>query len=400
MTTDKTSYHTERRHARHSASAAHRWAGTPDGEQGCPLAVRLSQDIPRTSSPAAEAGTEAAEIAEHCLLKDRPAPDTHPELQHYLDEIRLRKELGGYSEMHPEFNLKVEISEALLEDPDSWEVGGTPDIVLIDPKNKRLWVGDLKWGMKLVKAWENQQLRMCIMGVLQYCCNMGWGLEGWELEGTICQPRVYPGVSNWRIDQASEDFFHDSVAHYKAALRRNRDKNAKACAGDWCTFCPAGDNGKCPLQEDALLAAIPDDGIDPKVAAEEMPIERIAELFKAKKVVDGFFKHASKRLFSELEKGPSEALGLKLAASNVKSAWKKGKEVEILEAAKAKGVDMQKPGIQLRTQGEGKKELGKEFVAEWTEKPSPKPIIVPITDKRLPWQGGIDLAAIPDDNDG
>jgi len=356
----------------------------------------LSEGIQRTTSEAAEAGTRAAEIVEVCLNEGTNVPESHAHLQIYLDEIRLKSEFERYKWFRPEFSLEPWISKALGEKPGSGEVGGTPDGLAIDYEGLKIWVVDLKNGQMLVKATDNAQLRLGLLGALQKVSDEGFRLDGWELSGTIIQPKIYPGTFTWKIDQPSEDFFWDSVAHHKAALVRNRDPKSQPCPGDHCTFCPAGGANKCPAQTKAVLAAIPDPEIDPVKSAEDMPIEKLAEIFKAKTLINKFLETAGKRLAKELDAndGILKSCGIKKVRTNGRRGWKKDAVEAIVKAAGAQGEDLVEQKLIGLT--DAQRIVGKAFVDKWTEKSRGGTAIVDINDKRLPYSGGVDLNAIPD----
>lgn len=167
-----TEAHTERAHAKLSPSASGRWSE-------CPGSVAMEMQVgERPSSPAANEGTAAHELAAHCLdtgldvarhlgrkidiRSDTIFTDAKPDENHIwevtaemvqcvTDYVKLVRKLGTPpSEMVIEKKVR-----AKQIDDDCW---GTADAVIYQPGEKHLHVVDLKYGRGVVvEAVDNTQ---------------------------------------------------------------------------------------------------------------------------------------------------------------------------------------------------------------------------------------------------
>lgn len=181
-------------HAILSASASHRWLA-------CPGSVRLTRDLPDTSSVYAEEGTRAHELAALCLSREwdttaLPAyaeaaegeewglypPEMRGHVQSYLELVRAIPGVR-HVEMRVDFGL--------------WAPGGfgTADALVVAERTAH--VVDLKYGQGLrVEATANPQLMLYALGAYA-AFDWLYGIDRWEL--IIHQPRL-DHVDTWAID--------------------------------------------------------------------------------------------------------------------------------------------------------------------------------------------------------
>lgn len=148
-------------HAKLSASGAHRW-------MNCPGSVKAEAGYGDNSSPYAQEGTNAHELADHCLINDVDAEfyvgdgtfgvDVTEEMaenvQKYLDYVRS---LPG--DLHSEQRVEF----------DTWVPGGfgTADAVVVH--EGKCTVADLKYGKGVpVSAEDNPQLKLYALGVYSH----------------------------------------------------------------------------------------------------------------------------------------------------------------------------------------------------------------------------------------
>jgi len=197
-------------HAKLSASGSPTWSN-------CGASLRISEGIKEAPSDFAAEGTEAHDVAEKCLLSGENAPDTHKELQIYLDYVR---ELPG--------GLMVEERVEF----DEWvpEGFGTVDALILH--GDTAYVVDLKWGKGIrVDAEENSQLSLYALGALQRY-QFDYGIEKVVL--AIVQPRL-DHISGWETTAGALLEFGEHIKE-RAAIALSDDAPAtpseKAC--QWC----------------------------------------------------------------------------------------------------------------------------------------------------------------------
>jgi len=197
-------------HAKLSASGSSTWSN-------CGASLRISAGIKEESSDYAAEGTEAHAIAEKCLLSGENAPDTHKELQVYLDYVR---ELTG--------GLMIEQRVVF----DEWVPGGFGTVDVLIVHGDTAYVVDLKWGKGIrVSAEENSQLQLYALGALQRY-QFELGIEKMVL--AIVQPRL-DYISEWETTAEELLEFGEHIKE-RAAIALSDDAPAtpseKAC--QWC----------------------------------------------------------------------------------------------------------------------------------------------------------------------
>ena len=211
-------------HSTIGASSMHRW-------KNCPGSVRMSKNIPNSSSEYAEEGTKAHELAaQHLLNPEAPLECT-------LEMFNAIKLYGQ------------EVEEVFTPDSDLWVehrfdlsrlhpgLFGTADAVVYNPKTKALFVFDFKYGAGVpVEAENNEQLLYYALGAL-----LTLNLPVETVEIVIVQPRCpHPDglVRRWNIPDAPI-FMLDFAADLTDAAKRTTDPKAPLNPGDWCRWCPA-----------------------------------------------------------------------------------------------------------------------------------------------------------------
>ena len=286
-------------HAKLSPSAAERWIN-------CPGSFHLSTYFPETSSPQAQEGTLAHELAEILIAhrvenqdkkiaKHKEKVDAfyqlHPELtesyagmrkyiEPYVDYVWA--EFTKIQERDPAAFLtterKVDFSDIV---PEGF---GTSDVVIIG--DNQIEVIDLKYGKGVeVFAKDNPQIRLYAIGAVNEF-SLVYDFE--DAKMVIYQPRR---------DHVTED--HMAVADL---LAWGRETVAPAAAealsehpsyhpGAWCDshFCPAA--GACKARAQYALGIARHSGKDPALLTDEEisdALGRIAELTKWSKKLETY----------------------------------------------------------------------------------------------------------------
>ena len=237
--------HSERAHARLSASGSTRWIN-------CPASPALEEGIPEETSCYAEEGTLAHELSEAILCLDlgfmtmalyKNKIEAIKADKYYCQEMwdEVAKYVTYVKEQFKEAkrqdkNAKILIEEKL--DLTEWIPGGfgTSDVIIIC--NQGIEVIDLKYGKgKAVYADNNTQLMSYgrgAMKVAEKICTFA------KVSLTIVQPRL-DNISRWSLSTKELREWGEKVLKVKAVETENPD--AKAVAGDWCQYCKA--RAKC-----------------------------------------------------------------------------------------------------------------------------------------------------------
>jgi hypothetical protein len=224
-------------HALLGASKAHRW-------MRCPGSIALEAELPDISSPHAEEGTRAHEMASAILEKQSFSTDDSAMLEAvitYTDYVR--REAEGH---HLLVEQRVDYSDVI-------GVGnsfGTSDAIIL--AGDTIKIIDLKFGMGVrVDATENEQLMLYALGALET-----FGVTGHYTKAklVIVQPRL-DHISEWEVSiEELQSFGEDARWHAQLALDiyEGRVETVLRPSAAACKFCKAKAN--CP----ALLAHVQD----------------------------------------------------------------------------------------------------------------------------------------------
>lgn len=241
--------HGDREHAEAGASSCYRWSNC----QGCLNAVRKANP-PRRTTPDAERGTAAHEVAHACLLSSQDAVEWIDRtvsnvlidekiadgVQKYLDLCRSLMGDGVECFTERKFSLKK------LNPPRP--MFGTADFVALDRRQRKVTIVDYKNGFLPVEAQGNVQLKYYVVGVL-LSLPEDTGVQ--DIEVFIVQPNGF-GLDVKKATYKVGEIISWSFELLKAA-KGTMDPNAPLTAGPWCKFC--GIEGQCATQAEANMDA-------------------------------------------------------------------------------------------------------------------------------------------------
>lgn len=349
-------------HSPLGASSYSRW-------RACPGSVRLSRDVPKTTSSYAEEGTRAHEIAAAILLGDLSAWDSCDDnnfeaIETYIDHVTaIRSNKPTWEAVEKKFNLTA--YHPLLF--------GTADYTAYFEKSKALYVIDYKNGQGVaVEVEKNAQLMYYALGVMH---ELKFPIK--EVWLTIVQPRCYHADGPVRICKIDVSDFFDFAASLIEDAKKTESPHAPLNPGNHCRFCPA--QGVCPsIHQKSLTLA-------KEVFANQLPYSpgKLAECLNALPMIEGWAKSVREFAYREAEAGRVPP-GFKLVEKRASRKWKDG--IEKVDTVKMFGVPNSALYDQkLKSVAAFEKLLPKSshpILADWVLKESSGKTLVPVSDNR------------------
>ena len=350
--------HTARAHAKLAPSSAHRW-------MNCSGSVKLSEDIPNTSSIFAAEGTAAHHLCEHCLeTGDDPATfldqwidiKTSDDDRRFVDldeppeeDMRffpVTEEMADAVAMyvgHVKSLVEAAKGEVLVEAEQRLDmrhineaIFGTGDATVMDIEARHLHVVDFKYGAGVaVDADENPQIMLYAAGAARRHHNHT--VE--RLTVTIVQPRGqhskgpirsfgFAVIDLWEFEDAIRDGALRTEMAAAAYDCTDRDSWAAKYlhAGEWCRFCPA--YGLCPVaRQDAYDAAMYEDDGKTLLDPEKMTLEQLSEALTRRERIKNW-ADAVAALGHKVAESGQQIPGFKLVAKRAIRKWKNAAEAE------------------------------------------------------------------------
>lgn len=282
----------EKAHSQIGASSLYRWSK-------CPGSVRVSKNIPSSTSKYAEEGTIAHDVASRILLKQIPPGAAIPEFENYPD---MREAVRTYVERVTDLihTDKHEKDVVLIEHrfhlksihPDAF---GTGDAVIYKHLHKTLYVLDYKHGKgHVVEVRGNPQLKYYGLGALLSLPD----LRPQWVQCEIIQPRAYHEDGPIRADKFPSFDLLDFALELKKYILATEDPNAPIVPGDHCHFCPAV-KYECPIiQEKAVQAA--KNVFAPQVSYDPEKLSASLDLLPA---IEAWIKGVREFAYSEAQQG-------------------------------------------------------------------------------------------------
>lgn len=371
--------HSGRAHALLSPSGSHRW-------MHCTPSARLEESLPESTSPAAEEGTVAHELAEYALeayLKGEYVP--------LLDELPTPKHIAANQYYSPEMDKyvtdyicyvcdiyeMVQDAEMHIErkfDLTSYvpECFGSCDCDIVG--EKVLNIVDLKYGKGVqVDAKDNSQLMMYALGVLRTLSPKRQA----EIE-TVRMHIAQVRLGNYSIfEMTARDLTHWGIHVLRPTAEKAFAGQGATVVGSHCKFCKF--KAQCRAQRDALVNDFEECG-NPKA----LTLDEIADLLTKVDMYSDWLSSVKSHALSEALAGKN-LKGWKLVEGrSVRTITDEEKAVEILVGMGYTEEELK--NHKLKGIGDLEKKIGKKALAvslcDILVKPKGAPTLAPESDKR------------------
>lgn len=358
------------KHALLSASSSARWIN-------CPPSARLCEDCEDEPTPYALEGTDAHTLCEFLVRKALGQDVQSPieNLSFYNEEMQncaddycqyVQEQLMALKEHCPDPEVQVE----LRLDYSRWVPSGfgTGDCVIV--ADGIIQIIDFKYGKGVeVSADRNTQMMCYALGALDtfeglYDVN--------EIRMTIFQPRLH-NVSEWAISKSELLRWAEDVLKPRAELAYKGE--GEQAAGAWCRFCKIRSTCRKRAEANLMLARY-DFQPGPELTYEEIGIilGKLDELVKWAEDIKTYALEAA--LAGE------EIDGWKVVEGRSNRVFTDKETVAQLVSAEGKDpFKHELLGITDMEKLLGKKHFT-ELLCDYVYKPTGKPALVPITDKR------------------
>lgn len=389
------------KHALLGASSAHRWLN-------CPGSARLTENMPDTTSPYAEAGRLAHEIAElkarQYFIETLPKRSYNAKLKKLKESEHYDKSMDGSTDEYldhlkaramsyptaPTVALEVQVDFSDIV-PGGF---GTADCIMIG--NGMIDVVDYKNGSGvIVEADNNPQMMLYAWGALNYFRPI-FGDSIHAIHMSIVQPNA-GGVREWVIWEPDLRTWANVYACERA--ERAWRGEPEFHAGDWCQFCKAKatctERAKAMFDVEPLVGSRPhgsDESVtlyaDGKEVARTLSDEEIGNILTRAKDVAAWLKDLEAYALSATLGGRPiagwkavEGRGSREWESSADWAFERLQSRGVAEAMLYERKPVSVAGLE--------KALGKKAFAEvaeglWHKTPG-KPTLVPEIDKRPPY---------------
>lgn len=386
------------KHALLGASSAHRWLN-------CPGSARLTEHMPDTTSPYAEAGRLAHEIAElkarQYFIETLPKRSYNAKLKKLKESEHYDKSMDGATDEYLEYlkaramsypaaptvalEVQVDFSDIV---PEGF---GTADCIMIG--SGRLDVVDYKNGSGvIVEAENNPQMMLYAWGALRYFKPL-FGDSIHVIHMSIVQPNA-GGVREWEITVMDLALWARNTAKPRARQAWNGVQEFHA--GDWCRFCKAKatctERAKAMFDVEPLVDAVPAGSPNAHVyEGAEVALLTDAEvgniLTRAKDVAAWLKDLEDYALKAALDGRP--IAGWKAVEGRGRREWNGGTDAAF-EQLQSRGVaeamlyERKPVSVAALEESLGKKAFAEAAEGLWSKTPG-KPTLVPESDKRPPY---------------
>lgn len=384
------------KHALLGASSAHRWLN-------CPGSARLTENMPDSTSPYAEAGHLAHEIAElkarQYFIETLPKRSFNAKLKKLKESEHYDKSMDDATDEYlehlkaramsyptaPTVALEVQVDFSDIV-PEGF---GTADCIMIG--SGRLDVIDYKNGAGvLVEAEDNPQMMLYAWGAVRYFRPIfGNSIE--TIHMSIVQPNA-GGVREWEI--GVDEFVNWLVYTAKPRAKLAWDGVQEFHSGDWCQFCKA--KATCTERAKAMFDVEPMLGAKPVMLTSIMDDpdtlyltdQQIGDILTRARDVAAWLKDLEDYALKATLDGHPIA-GWKAVEGRGSREWNGGcdaafEQLQSRGVAEAMLYERKPVSVAGLEKALGKKAFAETAEGLWSKTPG-KPTLVPESDKRPPY---------------
>lgn len=389
----------KKKHARLSASAAHRWIA-------CPGSIRLADQCPEPpSSDYAEEGTAAHALAETVLKDERVNVYSYVGKMLYIEDLdkhwKITQDMADAVNVYVDYilGLMAEVEEDCVYIEEKFDLSwiypgmaGTNDCCVYDKDKSILHIIDYKHGkgVEVSPIW-NDQLMFYALGALRVVLESRGQILGTayeyikEVALTVVQPRVdgEEAIKTWYIGVSQLLFWGLNVL--KPAGKMVGNTSAPLRSGEHCRFCPA--LAVCPenVRHACDVAKTDFDHIQ-LPAPEDLTPEDITKVLDSAELINAWVLQIKVFTQQQLEMG-KEIPGWKLVAKRANRRWlDETTVIEVLSDHVSQDLLFAEPKLRSVAQMEkvlkGSKISDNVMAGLW-EKPNTGVTLAKSTDKRV-----------------
>lgn len=357
-------------HAILSASSSHRWLN-------CTPSARLELGFGDKESNAAREGTAAHALCEHKLKKFLHRRSIRPVSEFDSDEMeectdgyvsfvaeKLAEVLKSCKDPSVFIEQRLDLSSYV---PESF---GTADCIIAS--DGMLQIIDMKYGMGIVvDPVDNPQLKLYALGALDM---LGCLYDINDVSLSIFQPRR-DNAGTWTISVSELRAWAEEILKPRAEMAFKGE--GEFCSGEWCVFCKA--STRCRVRAEEAMKLCEEEFRLPPLLTDEEIEELLPVLPSFKKWAEDLESFA----LSEAVEHGKEWNGFKVVEGRSNRKYKD--EELVAKAAVGAGYsDIYRKSLITITEMEklmGKKKFA-EVLGDLVFKPTGKPTLVPLSDKR------------------
>lgn len=397
------------KHALLGASSAHRWLN-------CPGSARLTEHMPDTTSPYAEAGRLAHEIAElkarQYFVETLPKRSFNAKLKKLKESEHYDKSMDSATDEYlehlkaramsyptvPTVALEVQVDFSDIV-PEGF---GTADCIMIG--SGMIDVVDYKNGSGvLVEAENNSQMMLYAWGALRYFRPI-FGGSIHTVHMSIVQPNA-GGVREWETTVQELTLWAGYTAEPLA--KKAWDGAQEFHSGEWCKFCKAKatctERAKAMFDVEPYINSVPGGSVGPDCLCpmeyshlgphgEEvqflLPDDKIGDILTRGRDVAAWLKDLEAYALSA-ELDGHHIPGWKAVEGRGTREWNGGSDTafdHLLERGVPRAILYEEKPVSVAglEKALGKKTFAKAAEGLWSKTPG-KPTLVPESDKRPPY---------------
>ena len=282
----------------------------------CPAWINLAEEMPKRvegSNPAADLGTLLHNCMEAHVLESMPFEEMLTNAWNYRDQV-LNQELIDTKLIPAQEALTALESLYDIAEFDcepfvqvDLDIGGSIDYIGVSNDGKTVVIADYKFGYNQVEAKNNAQLMFYALCARTDAETADLFEKCEHIVLAIIQPSEE--FETLDVDIVTVKEIQTFASEFITAVERAEDPDAKPCAGDHCTYCPA--ITICPEKTGAALLA---SRLNP------LQLDTLSDAMLMVKDLKEWIKAVEKQAHEQLELGQA-VKGFKLVNKRASRVW-------------------------------------------------------------------------------